>query len=262
MKKILILLLFIFATPLFSYRGGLFIGTKLEIIDYMIFAGLVVVGFFLMITSFKVRKDDSSTNIINEENNDNLKKTYRMIKLQFGVHVAIDNIKYIIKDLINDMSEEDKGSLKIALSKTATLLLENRDYIKYGFIKNSPKTDDLMGVQFFFDEEVIIEDKKIKHNSKKNPNKKTEMKEIFENIALLDEIKEYIIITITTVLENVKLSLEDEYSKNEYLKALQKLSRVPTNRVVNVEIQFSPEKDGYVITDNDIFLAYTNLIKL
>ncbi len=56
-KKLLMLLLFSFTTTLFA-RGSMFKGSRLEIIDYMIFAGVVIVGFFLMITSFKIRKND------------------------------------------------------------------------------------------------------------------------------------------------------------------------------------------------------------
>jgi uncharacterized membrane protein len=243
-----------------GYSGGGFFffggGSGFSTLVFIIVA-LIIIGS--IISAIKKRKE--AENGGGYENSD---EEYTTVKMQFALHSTADHIRDEIKRMAEELNFDNGDDLKTLLSETSSLLIGNEDYIKYAFATVSPKTRSITQAESIFESTANQEREKLSQETFKKLRGRSVTKQMLAegNKPSFMEIKEYIVFTIVASLANTKISVADDYSWENYKSVLQKVAMVSSSNIVAVEIIWSPDAEGDVLTEDDITMHYGNMIQL
>nr|ADN16977.1 protein of unknown function DUF1517 [Gloeothece verrucosa PCC 7822] len=245
-----------------GYGGGISFPFLLPFFGFGGFGGLFTILIFIAIANFLVR---SVRNIGSSEQGLSIGSPQISVgKVQVGL---LASARYLQKDL-NELAlradtSTPQGRANV-LQEASLALLRHPEYWVYGMTE-SQKTS-LDSAEAKFNQWALTERSKFTQETLSNVNNlltegeatRPSLPEAAGQLAKLDESGEYLIATIIVGVEG-QLDLPKVNDSQDLRNALQTLGGIGSDRLLAVEVLWSPQAEGDTLTSDDILAAYPNL---
>ncbi|MBN2693172.1 DUF1517 domain-containing protein [bacterium] len=190
------------------------------------------------------------------------KRKYTSLKIQFGFHATIYNLRKEFIEIAEKLDFSKKESLRQLIINFANLTDENYSYIKYADFESVTNTTSSYIGKFNHQCYISHESEKISEETYlKIQNHKSVVKELKEeNKPQFMEIKEYIIFTLIVTCKNLKIkNIDNDYSYQYYSSILQQLKQSKISDIQAVDVIWTPDAENDVLTEDDVISNYSNL---
>jgi uncharacterized membrane protein len=237
---------FVFPSPLFFVGGG----------------GLFSILIFLAIAGFLVntfRRSGGDSLGYSAEN-----PTISIARLQVGLLAEARELQADLNKLARTADTSSTAGLTHVLQETSLALLRHPEYWMYG--NSSVQQTRLQSAEVEFNRLLLSERSKFSGETLSNVNNQLRQAETRKAIApgetngaLVDRgPAEYIVVTLLVGTEG-KLDLPAINSQNDLRMALQKLGGVSSDRLLALEVLWTPQAEDDVLTSEDLLVEYPNL---
>ncbi|MBN2694443.1 DUF1517 domain-containing protein [bacterium] len=222
-------------------------------------------GFLIYFVNKKTPKKSYNTyNTTKSANSSQPNEIYQSLKIQFALHSTADYIRDEIKNIGENLNFENTEDLKKLLSNTSSILIDNSDYIKYGVSLLSEKTKEISKAEEIFENFTFEEHDKLSQETFKKLKGRSITKEMLSegNKPSFMEIKEYIVFSIIVTFANYEITIEDDYTWESYKSVLEQITKLTSDKIVAVEIIWSPDAENDILTEDDITQYYNKLVQI
>jgi uncharacterized membrane protein len=247
---------FPFLIPLFWGGGG---GSIFTILIMFVIASFVVNSFRRIASS---SSDEGYSNYDNYDNYDN--PTVTVAKVQVGL---LANARYLQQELnqlaLSADTSTPEGRADV-LQESGLALLRHPEYWVYGAADTQQSA--LNSAEAKFNQWSLAERSKVTSETLVNIN--NQLRKANDSASLpsangelsteVQEPGEYILVTIIAgVLGNLQLGAIN--SSEDLRQAVQKISSIGSDRLLAIEVLWTPQSEGDVLTTDDILANYPNL---
>lgn len=237
---------FVFPFPFFVGGGGLF-----SILIFLAIAG------FLVRTFRSVRGDDGSGYEIADP-------TVSVARLQVGLLAEARELQADLNKLALRADTSSTAGLSAVLQETSLALLRHPEYWIYGGA--TVQQARLQSAEAEFNRMLLSERSKFSRETLSNVNSQLRQAETAQALPGSDQAGalveqgpgEYIVVTLLVGTQG-KLELPKINSSNDLRQALQQLGGVSSDRLLALEVLWTPQAEGDVLTSEDVLVQYPNL---
>ncbi|HEY9879883.1 MAG TPA: DUF1517 domain-containing protein [Leptolyngbyaceae cyanobacterium] len=235
---------FPFIMPIFGIGGG--------------FGGLFSILIFFAIANFLVRSFRGASSDSSELDYDT-NPTVSVAKLQVGLLAEARSLQ---EDLNRIAASADTGSsdgLAQLLQETTLSLLRHPDY--WAYAATDDKQTRLLSAEQEFNRLALTERSKFTAESLSNIN--NQLKQAAPKAALpgagdLAQPGEYIVATIVVGVQG-KLDLPAVNNEQDLRRALSQIGAVSSDRLLAVEVLWTPQQSGETLTSDELIAEYPDL---
>jgi uncharacterized membrane protein len=240
---------FPFLLPFFGFGGG--------------FGGLFTILIFIAIANFLIR---SLRSVGMDENGTSLSygsPTISVGKVQVGL---LANARNLQKELDEIALKADTGSAEgraIVVQEASLALLRHPEYWVYGATESHQSAMEMAEAKF--NQLALAERSKFTTETLSNVNNQlrqaspTALLEGSGQLAeQMESSGEYIIVTILVGAEG-KLELPKINDSEDLRRALHQIGGIGSDRLLAVEVLWTPQAEGDTLTSDDILAEYPNL---
>ncbi|QZZ20952.1 DUF1517 domain-containing protein [Leptothermofonsia sichuanensis E412] len=238
---------FVFPFPFFVGGGGLF-----SILIFLAIAG------FLVNTFRRFRGDDGMGGYEVAD------PTVSVARLQVGLLAEARELQADLNKLALKADTSSTAGLSAVLQETSLALLRHPEYWVYA--SASVQQARLQTAETEFNRMLLSERSKFSGETLSNVN--SQLRQATESNALAvrgndgslvqQEPGEYIVVTLLVGAQG-KLNLPAVNNSNDLRQALQQLGGIPGDRLLALEVLWTPQAEGDVLTSDDLLVQYPNL---
>lgn len=230
---------FPFLLPFFGFGGG--------------FGGLFTILIFISIANFLVR---SFRNAAGEEGNYNNPQV-SVGKVQVGLLASARELQTELDDLASIADTGTASGRAMVLQEATLAVLRHPEYWVYGATE-SQKTA-LEAAEAKFNQLSLTERSKFTEETLSNYNTQLRQGESSSTLVKSDGGSgEYIIVTIIVGAEG-KLELPQINGSEDLRAALQQIGGIGSDRLLAIEVLWTPQAAGDTLSTDDILAEYPNL---
>ncbi|MBR8828073.1 MAG: DUF1517 domain-containing protein [Gomphosphaeria aponina SAG 52.96 = DSM 107014] len=230
---------FPFLLPFFGFGGG--------------FGGLFTILILISIANFLVNSFRNAAD--GGENHNNLQVAVG--KVQVGLLASARELQKELDDLARTADTGTASGRALVLQEATLALLRHPEYWVYGATE-SQKTA-LEAAEAKFNQLSLEERSKFSEETLSNYNNQLRGRESSSNLVKTDENGgEYIIVTII-VGATGKLELPAINNSENMRSALQQIGGIGSDRLLAIEVLWTPQAPGDTLTTDDILAEYPNL---
>ncbi|NEP19091.1 MAG: DUF1517 domain-containing protein [Leptolyngbya sp. SIO4C1] len=232
---------FPFIFPFFGFGGG----------------GLFSLLIFFAIASFLVRSFRSATE--SEEYGYSENPTVSVAKLQIGL---LAKARYLQDDLNRMAETADTSSsegLAQVLQETTLSLLRHPEY--WAYADANIDTTRLLSAEQTFNRLALTERSKLTGETLSNVNNRLQQAKApasESSLATAEALGEYIVATVLVATQG-QLSLPKVQTEQDVRKTLSQLGAVSSDRLLAIEILWTPQAAGETLTSDELVAEYPNL---
>jgi uncharacterized membrane protein len=237
---------FVFPMPFFVGGGGLF-----SILIFLAIAG------FLVQTFRRFQGGDSSGYSVADP-------TVSVARLQVGLLAEARELQADLNKLALRADTSTTAGLSAVLQETSLALLRHPEYWVYG--NSTVQQTRLQAAETEFNRLLLSERSKFSGETLSNVGNQLRQAATSKALpgneaggSLVEQGPgEYIVVTLLVGTEG-KLNLPTVNSSNDLRQALQQLGGVPSDRLLALEVLWTPQAEGDVLTSEDVLVQYPNL---
>lgn len=240
---------FPFLIPLFGFGGG--------------FGGLFTILIFLSISSFLVRSFRNATAGDELGYGSTASPSVSVTKLQVGLLAEARTLQEDLNRIAQTVDTSSSSGLAQVLQESTLSLLRHPEYWVYGGAESQKARLEAAEVQF--NRLALAERSKFTEETLTNVNNlrlQSEAKKALpEGAGALAETEapgEYIIVTLV-VGATGELKLPAINSSDDLRKALAQLGAVSSDRLLALEVLWTPQAEGDTLSSDDLMAAYPDL---
>lgn len=239
---------FPFIVPVFGVGGG--------------FGGLFTILIFISIASFLVRSFRRTTEVDGYSDGYGT-PTVSIAQLQVGLLAGARSLQADLNRLATTANTSSSEGLTQVLQETTLSLLRHPEYWVYA--GSASQQTSLPAAENTFNRLALTERSKFTSESLSNVNNQLrqaatsgELPAAGGELVTSDAPGEYIIATILVATQG-KLQLPTINSTEDVRRALSQIGAIPSDQLLAVEVLWSPQAEGDVLTSDDVISEYPNL---
>ncbi|MBD2463216.1 DUF1517 domain-containing protein [Oscillatoria sp. FACHB-1407] len=243
---------FPFIVPVFGIGGG--------------FGGLFSILLFISIASFLVRSFRRTGEVDGYSDSYGSgygTQTVSIAQLQVGLLAGARSLQADLNRLASTANTGSSEGLTQVLQETTLSLLRHPEYWVYA--GSASQQTSLPAAEGMFNRLALTERSKFTSESVSNVNNQLrqaatsgELPAAGGELATPDAPGEYIIATILVATQG-KLQLPAVNSTEDVRRALSQIGAIPSDQLLAVEVLWSPQAEGDVLTSDDVISEYPNL---
>lgn len=235
---------FVFPSPIFWVGGG----------------GLFSLLIFLAVAGFLVQTFRRSQ-LEGGEGYETASPTISVAKLQIGLLSSARELQADLNKLAMNANTSSTAGLAAVLQETTLALLRHPQYWTHG--STSVSQARLAGAEAEFNRMLLSERSKFSGETLSNVNSQLKQAQTAGTLpgsggALTQESGEYIVVTLMTGVQG-KLDLPKINSTEDMRRALQQLGGVSSDRLLALEVLWTPQAESDVLTAEDFMVEYPDL---
>jgi uncharacterized membrane protein len=185
-----------------------------------------------------------------------------VVKLQVGLLADARSLQQELNQIALKANTDSKAGLTKVLQETTLSLLRHPEYWVYGATQE--RQAKLAAAESEFNRYVLAERSKVSGETLSNV--AGELKQATGNAITVapkgelttQETAEYIVVTLVVGCQG-KLDLPDVDDSGDVKRALNQLGAVPSDRLLAVEVMWTPQAQGDVLTRDEMVADYPNL---
>lgn len=187
--------------------------------------------------------------------------TVSVSKLQVGLLAEARGLQADLNRIAQKANTGSTAGLAQVLQESTLSLLRHPEY--WAYASDESKQTKLEAAEVEFNRLVLAERSKLKGESFSNVSGQLKQSEngalaVAEKGDLATQPSEYILVTLIVGAEG-KLDLPKVNSADDLRKALSTLGAVSSDRLLAMELIWTPQRDGDVLTSDDLLQDYPNL---
>jgi uncharacterized membrane protein len=240
---------FPFLVPIFGIGGG--------------FGGLFTLLLFITVAGFLVQalkgvggdREDTISEIENP--------TVSVAKIQVGLLAEAKHLQDDLNRMALTAKTDSAAGLTQVLQEASLSLLRHPEYWQYANV--STQSTRLLTAEQTFNQLVLAERSKLKGETLTNVNNRLHQAEPVKSLSgeggILTETEPgaYIVATVVVATQG-KLDLPKVASTQDVRQALSKLGAVSSDRLLAVEILWTPQAAGETLTADEVVAEYPDLV--
>lgn len=237
---------FPFLFPLFGFGGG--------------FGGLFTIILFIGLANFILRTVRELGGDGNGTGADN--PTVSVAKLQIGLLSDARSLQDDLNRMALSADTASSEGLTQVLQEATLSLLRHPEYWQYATAKT--ESTRLLSAEQSFNQLVLAERSKLKGESLSNVNNRLQQAEARAELAAkgelaeLEQLGQYIVATLVVATQG-KLDLPKISSTQDVRQALSRLGAVSSDRLLAVEILWTPQASGETLSSDEVIAEYPEL---
>jgi uncharacterized membrane protein len=228
--------------------------------------GLFTILIFLAIASFLVQSfrragDDGSLGYETSSN-----PTVSVARLQVGLLAGARELQTDLDKLALTADTASSAGLAQVLQETSLALLRHPEYWTHA--SSTVQQTRLTGAEVEFNRLTLAERSKFTRETLSNVNNQIRQAPVDVLLAgdaedeslgvSLQEAGEYIVVTLLVAAQG-QLSLPTVNSVDDLRRALSQIGGIPSDRLLALEILWTPQAEGDVLTKDDLLVEYPTL---
>lgn len=240
-----------FIVPIFGIGGG--------------FGGLFTILMFLAIASFLVRSFRNASGG-DEMGYDTYNPSVSVAKLQVGLLAEARSLQTDLNRIANSANTSSSAGLTQVLQETTLALLRHPEYWTYG--SSESQKARLESAEAQFNRLALSERSKFSEETLSNVKGQLRQSTVAkslpsggEPLALNDlsaGLSEYIVVTLLVASQG-DLKLPAVNSADDLRRALSQLGSVSSDRLLALEVLWTPQADGDTLSSDEVVAMYPNL---
>jgi uncharacterized membrane protein len=237
---------FPFIMPIFGIGGG--------------FGGLFSILIFLAIANFLVRSfRGASTESYEGGYGYDTNPTVSVAKLQVGLLADARSLQEDLNRIaLNANTSSDEGLAQL-LQETTLSLLRHPDY--WAYAATEAKQTRLLSAEQEFNRLALTERSKFTGETLTNINNRLQQADptaALPGSGTADQPGEYIVATVVVGVQG-KLDLPAIHSEQDLRRALSQIGAVSSERLLAVEVLWTPQQSGETLTTDELIAEYPDL---
>lgn len=239
---------FPFVFPVFGFGGG--------------FGGLFSILIFLAVANFLVQSFRRSRSEDDSLDYGGASPTISVAKLQVGLLAEARELQADLNRIAQTANTSSTAGLAEVLQETTLALLRHPEYWVYG--GSTVQQSRLEGAEAQFNRLLLSERSKFSGETLSNVN--NQLKQATSSALTVAEKGElatqgpgeYIVVTLLVGTQG-KLELPKVNSSNDLRQAIQQIGGVSGDRLLALEVLWTPQAEGDVLTSDDLLVEYPDL---
>ena len=241
---------FPFLLPFFGFGGG--------------FGGLFTILIFIAIANFLVRSLRGANMGGDGTSLEYGSSTVSVDKVQVGLMANARDLQKELNEIALSADTNSTAGRAMVLQEASLALLRHPEFWVYGATESSQSSLALAEAKF--NQLALAERSKFTSETLSNVN--NQLRQASSPTALLEgsgqlaetagDSREYIVVTILVGAEG-KLELPKINDSEDMRQALQRIGGIGSDRLLAVEVLWTPQAEGDTLTTNDILAEYPNL---
>jgi len=226
------------------------------------FGGLFTILIFIAIANFLVNSFRRVNAEGDEYGGDYANSTVSLTRLQVGLLAEARSLQADLNRIAQTADTGSPEGLTQVLQETSLALLRHPEYWTYA--SGDSQQSHLQAAEAQFNRLALTERSKFEEETLSNVNRQlrqAEQKALpeTESSQLLTQAPgEYIVVTLLVAVQG-NLQLPVIHSADDLRQALNQLGAVSSDRLLALEVLWTPQAEGDTLTSEDIITAYPNL---
>lgn len=226
------------------------------------FGGLFTILIFIAIANFLVNSFRRANAEGDEYGGDYANPSVSLVRLQVGLLAEARSLQADLNRLAQTADTGSPEGLTQVLQETSLALLRHPEYWTYA--SGDSQQSRLQAAEAQFNRLALSERSKFEEETLSNVNRQlrqAEQKALpeTESSQLLTQAPgEYIVVTLLVAAQG-NLQLPEIHSADNLRQALSQLGGVSSDRLLALEVLWTPQAEGDTLTSEDIITAYPNL---
>lgn len=226
-----------FLLPFFGFGGG--------------FGSLFTILVFLALVNFAV---NTLRNVSNSGGVSTARNQISLAQLQVGLLASARDLQPELDQIAREADTDSGMGRSQVLQEVSLALLRHPEYWVYG--ASSSETTNWQNAETRFNQLSLSQRSKFTEETLSNVN--NQLRTTTPVGKNSQDTGEYIIVTILAATED-KLSLPDVNGESNMRQALQTIGGLASDRLIAIEVLWTPQAPGDILTKDDIIAEYPNL---